>query len=377
MLELTKCLYHILTNSELRWKTIQLTTAHEECNPFITYEADDVLEVGLTKQTYLGLFKECHTYWHKHVAGKVEELVSNADEQKLWDLYFVTLGYLITTNENHTVIYLHEIVTFEIYKKYDKEIIHKDFEIITAYISSRLKRINKSSSLWFWIQKLTILVIYDPWIKGADTTKYYQKLLDRMFKSCQLHFANYYAANFMKWLANINYVLGKNDMGLLEHLTEKCHEHLTDVSLWTSLASILQRGSLHDVLKYNVEMYQEISDQLKKFANLSIQTEKLSLTTHNIQGSNDKPLSFDNSFVMEQLKWLVGVECVVYTPYNVMVSTILIMGKETDIIECGDYLRAIHKQIETELPKFESNSSIHPKKKKYYEVLGKVLEMLI
>lgn len=362
MLDLTRELYNIITRSLLRWKTIQLIGAHEESNPFITYESDDLLEIGLSKQTYLGVFKECHTYWHS-IVGRLEEMVANSSQHQLWDLYIMTLGYLITTNENHSIITLHEAVTFEIYRKYDQGILHQDFEIFTVYLSSRLKRINKSSSLWFWMQKLSILVIYDPWSQGVNTNEYYEKLLDRLFKSCLHHFANYYANNFMKWVGNVNYILHKDDMGLVERLVESCRQHLTDVSLWTSLASLLQRGSSKSIM-YALQDYNAIVGKLNHN------------NVRELKSTGKIVPSFNYTFIMAQIQWLVGVECTVFTPYNTMVSTILIMAQDSDIKECREYLSTNQTETEKGLFNFASNSSIYPQKEKFNALLKRLVKVI-
>ena len=64
----------------------------------------------------------------------------------LRELYLMTLGYLITANDHHSIMNLHELIV-QILGNFEA-----DIEIISCFLTSRLKRINKSSLLWHWMK---------------------------------------------------------------------------------------------------------------------------------------------------------------------------------------------------------------------------------
>lgn len=292
----------IISKSSHTYKTIQLIPDGGESLFIVNLEEDT--NVGLSKKTYFALFKQCHTYWHGIQQKDHKSVVRNADGIKLQELFLMTTGYLITTNENHSILTLHEQIVYKLSKN-DPSFIAKEIDLISTFLQSRLKRINKSSSLWLLMKKLTII---------NENNEILYLIIDRAIRSCETHFANYYACNYLRWLSNVLKFQNKTPQlkYLQKQVTRLCKSNLTDVSLWRLLQDLASPG----VSSYSIEEYNHlvgiVNESLENQFRLQNVTNMSDLNPSN---TSDLDLDFE-----EIVKWLLLVECSVETPYRCVVS---------------------------------------------------------
>ena len=263
----------------------------------------------MSKLTYLAIFKECHTFWHQLLAKQTSLDVSNnlklLSLQELWDIYYMTVGYLITTHENHSIISLHESTVLVLANKVSNpnHLLEQELDLVTSFLTSRLKRINKSSSLWCWTQKLTIMLVCDDY-KSEKSRNLCMKVIDRVLKSMELHFANYYAARFLQWLIEIIRPFPLLSNYLFDQLHAKCRSNLRDVSLWT-LLGMFWKPQDHNYPKHE---YRRIVNGLIPY-NFKISCEILELEPLEVQ-----------FLALEEINWLLTVSCTLLTPYKVLLD---------------------------------------------------------
>lgn len=307
-LQLTKSLREAVVGREHRIKIIQLASVIDD-GKIEFGETDDVLDIGMSKLTYLAIFKECHTFWHQLLAKQTSLDVSNnlklLSLQELWDIYYMTVGYLITTHENHSIISLHESTVLVLANKVSNpnHLLEQELDLVTSFLTSRLKRINKSSSLWCWTQKLTIMLVCDDY-KSEKSRNLCMKVIDRVLKSMELHFANYYAARFLQWLIEIIRPFPLLSNYLFDQLHAKCRSNLRDVSLWT-LLGMFWKPQDHNYPKHE---YRRIVNGLIPY-NFKISCEILELEPLEVQ-----------FLALEEINWLLTVSCTLLTPYKVLLD---------------------------------------------------------
>lgn len=318
--------------SHSRWKTVEIIP-WENSSGLVNIEQNDTTTIGIPKKLYFSIFKECHSFWHKYVSPDICGALEKCKCDDNWSrkMYVMTLGFLLTTNENHTIIKLHETIIW-IWVKHLKgasDLMRNEWDIVTTLLSSRLKRINKSPSLWYWMKKLSVVLIFDKIIgderdysSEEDPLSIYFLLLDRCFESCRLHLSNYYAGNFLKFCIRLNNILLRSELqdssrvSLREvndyietKLVHSCHENLADVSLWTTLEALLESaGTVSASFDYTVDEYNNVVRQLGQPHQIHTHTLTFSIL--------EKAPSMDiKLFVRTQLAWLLGVNCSVKTPY--------------------------------------------------------------
>lgn len=301
---LIRQLHDIVVQSRAKNKVIQLLPPDNAIQEVLAVEIGDNLEIGLTKQVYLTLFKQVHQQWHQF-----DTLQWENNKSAWWDYYYMTLGYLITTNENHTIITLHELLVHKLCQEHGNWVLDNEIELISVFLSSRLKRINKSSSLWLLMRKLSILGILH---NSKDDIK--QKFLNRVFKSCQFHFANYYANMFLKWYIGISVVLGHDDY-IGDKLIMMCHQNLNDCSLWSTLAVWMY---LDPHLKHYIDQYNQVAGQLgQKLLTISELKDKSIGSGPNLNE------------IKTQLQWLAQVSCRYMYPYTALLNVVLQSHSDT------------------------------------------------
>lgn len=335
-----------ITSKSFQWKIIEIIPqySNEAEYPFETHEEGMVLSIGLTKKTYLSIFKEAHTYWHSALVTYQPNLESSLNEftlDELWNVYYTSLGYLITTNENNTLIRLHEVVLSKLMKRLDdpEKLLEQEFELLTVFVNSKLKKINKSSSLWFLIKKLTIMIIF---AKVPFNFDKYETLIKRIVKSIDLHFANYYSSTFLQWLIRLNHnilstsstkesqdAIRKINVSIIDALTKQAHERVSDVSVWTS-----------------IEVYLKVNLSIENSNELAYVIEELNYLVDDINELHDRNIckfpEFDAKvevnpceivdqlmqYIFEQLTWLIKINCSIPTPYRCLVEPILKMNED-------------------------------------------------
>ncbi|KAG5418127.1 hypothetical protein I9W82_004456 [Candida metapsilosis] len=278
-MQLIKDLCHTLSNSNKSIKIIGLIAQDGE-QDILSHEENDTLEIGLTKKIYLRIFKESHELFHNSYEDRLN--IDSLPQPKLEELYYMTLGYMITTNEHSTVISLHE----ELVKKLGNY--EYDSEIVSCFLTCRMKRINKSSSLWHWLKKVTIIHISN----GQDVSL----LLHRALVSCELHFANYYGNNYLQWLIIVCKLKGIDLNEFEKMLINSCRANLSDSSLW---------GSLKMLFNPDDGSVDYVSEEYNRITGLPLQRD-ISV------GYEDK--------IVEQFQWLLRSQCNYMTPFCKLVD---------------------------------------------------------
>ena len=279
-MQLIKDLCHTLSNSNKSIKIIGLIAQDGE-QDILSHEENDTLEIGLTKKIYLRIFKESHELFHNNYEDRLN--IDRLLHSQLEELYYMTLGYMITTNEHSTIIALHE----KLVKKLGNY--EYDLEIVSCFLTCRMKRINKSSSLWHWLKKLTIIHITN----GQDVLL----LLHRALVSCELHFANYYGNNYLQWLIIVCKLKGIDLNEFEVMLINLCRAHLLDSSLW---------GTLKVLFNPDNGLVDYVSEEYNRITGL--------------------PLKRDFSFnyedkIVEQFQWLLRLQCSYMTPFCKLVDS--------------------------------------------------------
>lgn len=314
--------YETLSSFQGQDKTVQFIASDED-ELFSIHESQGVVDIGIGKKQYLKIFKEAHDFWHQHQQDFIQVNQSYSYE-RLFELYKVTIGYLLTTNDHHMMMKLHEIILAQLYKR-DPTILIIEFEILTTLVSSKLSKINKNSLLWHLIKKITIMLGLNETeqleteelqsIAGhrnsdhVTSSSLYQILVDRVLNSCVHHFANYYGNFFIRWLVQINKVLGHDNQYVLSNLLTQCHRQLKDVSLWSSLHILLYENDCKNMIDdYNFT----VEDIRNKFC---MDIASIEPTRNHMTSSNDVfPL------VQSEIEWLLSIECSIKTPYLMLIN---------------------------------------------------------
>lgn len=357
-LPLTRSLKDILASDRvLDYRIITVLPWSFDKDAIMLHEEDLLLEVGITKTRYKRIFIEVHDLWIKYLRVKQpnHEVLLNNEDFALLDLYDMTLGFLITTNENHSVFLLHELVLWLLYTRSDipEAFLSQEFEIITSYVTSRLQRINKSSSLWHLIKQVSIVHIFEGLIQGdIKRISLYQKLIRRTIKSCQLHATNYYASGFLAWCIRVNFllqVLPKVSDEIKRALNELQDEvrsmlisftrsSLTDMSMWLTFNVCCWEiyGLSPETLDYIVFEYNTLADNLRKRA--------VKVTEFpSIENPLDISISWSSwDCLRSQLKWLLSIHCTHLGPYD---SIFTFAAKTSKLKELLDLLVSFQKNV--------------------------------
>ncbi|RCK67068.1 Protein ECM9 [Candida viswanathii] len=284
-----------ILNSDRLYKIIQIVPSLED-GPFIAYddEANNTLDIGLTKKSYLAMFKQCHDYWYTYL--EKETSLNQLSRAQLEELYLMTLGYLVTANDHHSIMNLHE----DVVKRLGNH--ETDIEIVSCFLTSHLKRINKSSLLWNWMKKLTVMQVY-----RQPLALLYRKIMARAFRSCKTHYMNYYANNFIHWVMLINLrVLYLDDGGVLfTELQRQCRDNLLDSSLWTNFKNYI------DCL-YGTADTEYANDELERIC--KVYGVEVHTDTH-ITTADPEEL------ILDEAEWLIKVDCKHISPYELLLAS--------------------------------------------------------
>ncbi|EGW31221.1 uncharacterized protein SPAPADRAFT_67303 [Spathaspora passalidarum NRRL Y-27907] len=311
---LAKELFNIIGKSTKKYNIISVIPGDGK---IITHEDENVLEIGIPKRTYLSMFKQAHDTWQDMSGMNID------------DIYYMTLGYLITTNEHHTILKLHRKVTFQLIQERGWSVLAQELQYITSILTCRMSRINKSSSLWHWLKMLTVLSVY---INKSTST--YELVIDRAIKSCELHFANYYGCNFLRWVIQINRVIDvpvEFDDVLRKLVISSCRTSLSDCGLWGVLQVYLSTGDI----EWTINDLRRIVDSLRQ--------EGLEFTSPVLQIRNTDHVAC----AIEQLDWLILVQCLVVTPYKSVVQAIPEKTVEEKLTNASTKVRQLAQEILT------------------------------
>lgn len=250
----------------------------------------DTLDIAMSKKTYLKIFAEAHAVFEKLGYKFVLQLLTGTE---LWALYYATTSMLLTTNEHLTIWRLHREAVFELHDR-GEEIIKKEFDYVTFLAASKLKRVNKSSMLFHWLRFLMV-----PLFETLDAVKI---LIQRLLRSLEVHFANYCAGYTFQWMIRLLHASQKRELfeyaGL--QIREICRSHLSDITIWETYSVWLTADS--DT--FTVDLFNRDA----------LQWTKHSVFVKELQYGPQ--MSRVDDVVLEDLDWLVKVECAYMSPYE-------------------------------------------------------------
>lgn len=356
-------LYEVLVSwPHLEVKVIQIIPLGDD--DIVVAENGAVLEIGITKRAYLAIFKEAHTFHHTELDRHLENLpgyLHGCSVEKLREIYVLTIGYMLTTNENYTLLRVHELVTFLLFERLSNggDFLLQELDIATSLVSSRLKRINKSPSLFLWIKYLLVQLVYQDL---ENTTVVFKRAITRILKASQLHYANYYAGGLLRTLIRWNGVFLSLHSGparainlyIFTELTHACRTTLTDVSLWSTLEVYLlqELGAECDWEYIRTDYNRAVAKlrALQKGAPLQyMDTENRPLHTPR----KEEALAF----IGDQVSWLLQVTCVAATPYVALLRPLAVLGVLDSSPAYKDVVSTLGKMTATAPPEDQQHDS--------------------
>lgn len=399
MPKLSKHLYDLITGSTKRFNIIQVseTIEVEDGSYYLLFDSDEhTMEIGVSKMIYLKLFKESHTIWTEDYLPRVQAnpgFLNDCSLEDLMELYFMTVGYLITTNEHHSAIRLHEVLVMKLHNKLGYPFLNNEFKILTSFATSRLQRINKSSSLWLFIKKLSIVLIFDRlWLDSSIdcAIENYLKIIDCCILSCRLHYSSYYASYFLTFCLKLNTILIVSNIQALkihsvnsyifEKLKDACKQKLTDISLWTSLRtyfmeqiSITSKKSIKEssIHCYIENEYNRCKCALESQINYPLNELRVNEVYQNSENSS---LSIIKE-LDELILWLLTVKCSIYSPYKLLLG--LYSDLDIDLQNHVTIKNAIDEEIKNEKKKASvisiQKDSLYEKSSQYITILDSVI----
>lgn len=205
-------------------------------------------ELIVFQKMFFKLFLEAHKFFESCVLG--DETVADYE----WNVYLMTIGYLVTTAEHKMIINLHEDSVLKIIseKQNPAQFLNRELLIIGRLLTCTRNSINKSSSLWIWYRKLSILIENS---KSLDRQDLLNNIITTVENSANLHICNYYCWTSLRWFFD-NSFGSKEKYAIYQMTVDFCFAHPNDCSSWSALSYIIcQIGSKLD---YNVQNYMSI-----------------------------------------------------------------------------------------------------------------------
>lgn len=321
----------LLSSPHLEVKVVEVIPFADE--DVVVAENGNILEIGVTKRAYLAIFKEAHSFHRQELdqhASNIPAYLSSCSTERLREIYVCTIGYMLTTNENYTMVRVHELATFLLSERLADggAFLLQELDVISSLVSSRLKRINKSPSLFLWLKYLLVQLVY---ADLGSTTELFKKVVARVLRASQLHYANYYASGLLRTLIRWNGVFlelhGGPAREINEHifteLTVACRATLTDVSLWSTLEIyLLQQLGVEPDMEYITTDYNRAVEHLMELQNGPLTRMSLPKKGPQTPDASEKTLSFISS----QVSWLLRVRCVAATPYVALLRPLVVLG---------------------------------------------------
>lgn len=310
---LTNAIYSAAVSTKCPHATLQFVPDHS----FLAVEVGDTCEIGILKKTYLAVFSEGHAYLAERLAPEEAKTPFSARLPLLCDpqlAYMATNALLATTNEHLTAWRVHREAVGELYKQSGVAVLQDDFRFCLALATSRLARINKSSTLWHWLRQLAAILVFRTGEIGVEA------FASGILRSMELHLANYSAAYTLQWVFDVGLVLGiSGALAILPLLRAKCRANLHDTSLWTALAHV-SGGS---ETKYSVHHYRHLQQQNEALfgADRGPQGNIASASLGSC-GRNSDTLRCATLELEHDLAWLLAVECLVELPYRVVLTNL-------------------------------------------------------
>ncbi|KAG7901265.1 hypothetical protein KL935_002331 [Ogataea polymorpha] len=189
--------------------------------PIVIFEdaKTGILEILVSKKTIISIFKDC-----KQVLD-TEKYIDD------WQLYYASIGVLITTPEDHRAILLNESALNKIILT-DPFAAGYHYNCLSTLLSCDLAKTNKSANLWFYFRKSSVAKLETLNCSSLN------EMVDLILLSVTSHPRNYYACSFLRVL-----LASCRCRGLLRILYERiwdyCKTHFGDFSMWLALLEIL------------------------------------------------------------------------------------------------------------------------------------------
>ncbi|KAH3679958.1 hypothetical protein WICMUC_000701 [Wickerhamomyces mucosus] len=247
---------------------------------FLVLENASAIEIVITKGTIKKIFKECQPFFKRYLENG--QIIDN--EQAMKDLFYVTIGYLLITNENNTILNIHEDIIFDLIETQLSKLIIipgedtriedknsfliKEVLFLQSLLTSNIPKINKSSSLWYLFKKLQLITL-DRRLLILDSPSYEFIFFQSALTSAKRHTNNYYSWQFVKGLINTSKVLTgcKFILSSTDTIEAYAKSHLNESAAWDCFIDLITlnmdalRLTLYENGKYSTRIKYELSDE--------------------------------------------------------------------------------------------------------------------
>ncbi|KAG0658277.1 hypothetical protein C6P45_002213 [Maudiozyma exigua] len=205
---------------------------------------NNTVELICFKSSLLTLFSEGHSYLNEIILREKEFTNS-------WDVYYMTLGFMLSTPENKMILAMHEdCLLILISESADtRQILEKELLLVQALLTSTRNSINKSSSMWYLYRKIYLLMEQNNVESVQISLKY---LISTFRNSAGLHVSNYYCWNTLRWFFDV-IPSQQIKQAIFEMTKSFCLRHISDCSSWDALGYICCQSK--EKYSNNIENY--------------------------------------------------------------------------------------------------------------------------
>lgn len=247
-------------------------------------------------------------------------------------VYILTIGMLLTTNENHTAINIHDDIVWRLL--YCEQIanantvlskdtfLRNELFFLRTLLNSDVNKLNKSSSYWHLLKKLFIFVHGTNSWSGIERNFF----IDTVLVSAKMHRSNYYAWNFLRFMTNVYKAQGDKsnfDRCMLE-VINFCKMNRDDSSAWACFTDIVEVNM--NELKMTTWEYNR-----NHSIPLTLSCEKIFLVAPSIKER-----------LMSLSKWLWDSKCLAEVPYYAFRRLLLYAVKQNNELV---FVRQLMEQV--------------------------------
>lgn len=205
---------------------------------------NNTIELVCFKSSFLKFFSEGHRYLSEVIFRRKEIIYS-------WDVYYMTLGFMLSTPENKMILDMHEdcLLVLIAESTDTRQILEKELLLVQALLTSTRNSLNKSSSMWYLCRKLYLLMEQNN-IESVEISLKY--LISTFRNSAELHISNYYCWNTLRWFFD---VIPSHEIkqAIFEMTKSFCLRHISDCSSWDALGYICCQSK--EECSNNIENY--------------------------------------------------------------------------------------------------------------------------
>ncbi|AEY96694.1 FAEL288Wp [Eremothecium gossypii FDAG1] len=235
-LDLTKQLYETITTGEHPNVQLRLQPPQPGYEGIVAIPNDGSTEVVCFQEAFCEIFLECH----KIIANCLGDRGGPLPRET----FMATVGLLFTSYENRSALNLHERLFLE---KMDSsggtETLDREIRYVEALLTSNIGKLNKSSSLWLWYRKLVLL-------QREKCSSVGPRVIEVCKRSAELHFANYYCWNTLRWYYDVLEWSHEDVAPVREMVRKFAFSHLRDVSAWDALSYLYSDGGAYTSSDY-------------------------------------------------------------------------------------------------------------------------------